>query len=365
MPDEMTARQRWLAALEMRPVDRLPFWPKLDASYAPAQAAPFRDMSIDALHKWIGSDNHVWTSNCVMELHHTCSFTEEVGDELLRRSFRTPVGTLESLWRHDRASASWHPIAFPIRTREDIKTMTAYYEDLSAEPHPDSVQQVRDTISAYGEEAVVATGFGTSPLMDWVQWLAGIENAHLLLADHQAEVEALFLAMHKLTLRRAEIACEICPVDLFYLGENTSTTLISPAQHEKYCIAHIREYANAARSKKRRLVLHMCGHLKALLPDLAELPVTGFEAFTSPPVGDTTLLDGRTQCPDKCLIGGTNAALWIRPVNEIIKQIEEDLGALQRHRGIVVTSAGVMPPAAKPETIRAVCDWVKRYPVCV
>ena len=26
-----------------------------------------------------------------------------------------------------------------------------------------------------------------------------------------------------------------------------------------------------------------------------------------------------------------------------------------------VTSAGVMPPGCKPETIKAVCDWVKQY----
>jgi len=35
------------------------------------------------------------------------------------------------------------------------------------------------------------------------------------------------------------------------------------------------------------------------------------------------------------------------------------------HRGIVPTSAGVMPPLAKPETIRQVCEWVKAYPVRV
>jgi len=32
--------------------------------------------------------------------------------------------------------------------------------------------------------------------------------------------------------------------------------------------------------------------------------VAAFEAFTSPTLGNTTLLDGRTACPDKCLIGG-------------------------------------------------------------
>jgi uroporphyrinogen-III decarboxylase len=111
------------------------------------------------------------------------------------------------------------------------------------------------------------------------------------------------------------------------------------------------------------MVLHVCGHLKALLPDLARIPVRAFEAFTSPTVGNTSLLDGRLGCPNTCLIGGTNAALWMEPADAIIAQIRKDLDVLPHHRGIVVTSAGVMPPACKPETIKKVGDWVKAYPV--
>ena len=88
-----------------------------------------------------------------------------------------------------------------------------------------------------------------------------------------------------------------------------------------------------------------------------------FEAFTTPPVGNTTLVDGRTGCPDKCLIGGTNAALWLRPAAEIIAEIEADLDALPHHRGIVMSSAGVMPQFAEPDTIKAVADWVHDYPM--
>ena len=110
------------------------------------------------------------------------------------------------------------------------------------------------------------------------------------------------------------------------------------------------------------MVLHMCGHLKHLLPELAQIPVRAFEAFTSPTLGNTSLLDGRSACPDKCLIGGTNAMLWTTTAGKIISKIEEDLSEMPHHRGVVVTSAGVMPPLCKPETIKRVCEWVKEYP---
>jgi hypothetical protein len=45
----MTPKERWLAALRMQPVDRLPFWPKLGGNNREAQGAPFKDMETDCL----------------------------------------------------------------------------------------------------------------------------------------------------------------------------------------------------------------------------------------------------------------------------------------------------------------------------
>jgi hypothetical protein len=250
---------------------------------------------------------------------------------------------------------------FPIKTAADLRIMVDWFEDARYEVDPERLEASREACGRLASDAVTAETIGTSPLMHLVEWLAGIENAHYLLADHPREVDTLFEVMHESVLERARLVSEHSPADILYMGENTSTTLISPEQYRRYCARHIGEYAGVVRGRGRMLVLHMCGHLKALLPDLDKLDVTGFEAFTSPTLGNTTLLDGRSGCPGKCLIGGTNATLWTRPAREIIGQIERDLDALPHHRGIVVTSAGVMPPLCRPETIKEVCDWVKAY----
>jgi len=359
----MTTKERWLAALKLEPVDRLPFWPKLDAAYPRAQEPPFREMGNGALHAWIGADPHDWTGPCIKELRRHTS-VQSISDHNLRiTTFNAPGGSARLVLRFDEASQSAHPIEFPAKSLEDIKLLTAFHEDCSVELDPDALEEAREQAGRIGQSAIIGVGIGISPLMDWVQYLAGIENAHVLLADHRGEVEALFDVMHRLLVRKAEIICETTPADMVYMIENTSTTLISPQQFRRYCLRHIGEYARTAQRAGRPMVLHMCGKLKRLLSDLATLPVAAFEAFTSPTVGDTTLLDGRIGCADKCLIGGTNAALWIRPANTIIAQIERDLAPLPHHRGIVLTSAGVMPPLCQPETIRQVCDWVKSHPV--
>jgi uroporphyrinogen-III decarboxylase len=240
--------------------------------------------------------------------------------------------------------------------------MTEFFEDLSIEPDEEALRKLKQQLDEIGQDSFTATGIGESPLMYFIEWLAGVENAHYFLMDNQEEVERLFAVMHDVLVRRTRLLCEHNPVDAFYLIENTSTTLISPAQYRQYCVPQVGEYARIIEDAGRNLIIHMCGHLKGILPDLARIPAQAFEAFTSPTVGNTTLLDGRTACPGKCLIGGTNAVLWLKTPKEIIAKIEQDLDALPHHRGIVVTSSGVMPPMCVPETIREICEWVKSYP---
>lgn len=358
----MTPRQRWLAAIRMQPVDRLLFWPKINASYAGAQAAPFNTMSGAELHAYVGSDRHDWASHVsACNRKSTCVETTTEGD-LRTTVYESPSGRTEQVYRYDDPSKSWHPMVFPATDMQSVRVLTECFADTAYELDGDALANAQKHIENIGEEASTHTGLGESPLMFWVEHLAGIENAHYMLTDHPGEVEALFDSVHGDVLRRAEVECRHNPADIFYMVENTSTTLISPDQYGRYCFKHISDYAAVARKNDRPMILHMCGHLLDLLPQLCELDVAGFEAFTSPTVGNTRLADGRAACPDKCLIGGTNAALWLRPAAQIIDTIRRDLDALPHHRGIVVTSAGVMPPACNPDTIREVGEFVRSYP---
>lgn len=167
--------------------------------------------------------------------------------------------------------------------------------------------------------------------------------------------------MHRVNCRCAEIMADGSPYEFVYSVEDTSTTLISPDQFRCTCAPHLTDYGRILGCSGKRLVLHMCGRIKELLPDIAALPAAGIEALTTLPIGNTSLLDARTACPEMCLVGGTNAILWLEPPEVIIRTIERDLDALPHHRGIVVSSAGVLPPGTPPETLKAVAGWLRRY----
>lgn len=358
----MQPRERWIAALDSKPVDRFPFWPKLNGAYAQAQAAPFAAMEVNGLHDWIGSDKHGSIARCIRESRSKTS--HEVQDQGTTRCeiLHTPHGSLTRIQQFDAPSQSWHPTKMPVQSLEDIRILRAWHADVSVEFSKEALDQSEEQRKQIGDSAVVTSSLGTTALMDWMEHYAGIENGHYFLADYPDEVEALFEAMARIVRQRAEIILAHTRADMFYMMENTSTTLISPAQYRQYCFKQIQEVGDIAAANGKRIVLHMCGLLKDLLPDLEKLRVSAFEAFTSPPVGNTTLVEGRRVCPGKCLIGGTNAILWTRSAEKIIQELKEHLDALPHHRGLVITSAGVMPPLASPETIREVARWIQRYP---
>jgi uroporphyrinogen-III decarboxylase len=359
----MTSRQRWLAALDMKPVDRLPFWPKLDGAYARAQASPFNETTNDELHDWIGSDPHLWVTPCAREVRTQTSI-ERTGDGRDNTAQFTADGrTITLVERFDTLSQSWHPIEFPVKTVDDVRTLQACFEDVSVQFDRDEWLTSLEQVKTISERGATGCGIGTTPVMQFLQLYAGIENGQYLLADYPDEVEALFKAMHRVLKQKTRIMVSHCPADALYLVENTSTTLVSPTQFRKYNVKHMRQIAKICERGARRLILHMCGLLSDILPEIATLHVTAYEAFTCAPVGDTSLFDGRTAAPTVCLIGGTSADLWLQPASVIIEHIRESLQVLPHHRGIVVTSAGVMPPLCKPETIREVCEWVKAYEV--
>jgi uroporphyrinogen-III decarboxylase len=363
MAESMNSRERWLAALRCQEVDRLPFWPKAGGPYQQVHGEPYASMTGIELHRWFGSDPHVGVGVCVKETRAKTSI-EHVRDNGHRTTiYHTPVGDLTAVDTFDAGSQSWHPREFPVKTADDIDVLTAFHEDVRYDVDAQAKEKAQEQARELSEIGVLSTGIGISPLMDWLQHLAGIEQGHFLLVDHPGKVGALFDVMHRGLVRKAEIAAAHSPADLIYSVENTSTTLISPDMFRQYCFPQLKQYGDIITGAGKLHVLHMCGLLKDVLPDIVQLPAAGIEAYTSPPVGNTTYADGRSAGERLCMIGGTNAWLWTRSKGEIIAQIERDIDELPHRRGIVVTSAGVMPPSCKPQTIRGVCQWVKSLPV--
>lgn len=170
----MTSRERWLAAVRLQPVDRLPFWPKLDAVYPKAQDAPFREMALDAVHGWIGSDKHTGIPGCTREVRTRTAVETRRDNGTMRTTYRAPHGEMTLICQFDPPSNSWHPVAFPVSSAEHVKWMTTVFDDVTVELDADELGKARSRAKEIGQDAITANGIGESPLMHWVEWIAGV-----------------------------------------------------------------------------------------------------------------------------------------------------------------------------------------------
>ena len=362
--DTMTSRERMLAAYRGEEVDRLPYWAKVaNSTWRTSQPREVQARSTRELLDYIHADGifHVPRATTATRPHVRVDRSRDADVET--RVTHTPDGDLVERWTLDPYTKSWHPTELPVKTIEDVARFRWVHTDVAVRPNDAAIEQGRRIKAELGERGVVLTGWGTSPLMHLVEHVIGPVNTHLMLVDHPAEMAALIGLMHQDCLHQARLLARHTPADVVVSVENTSTTLISPAQFESWCYPHLCDYGRAIEAEGKMHELHMCGLTRVLLPRIDTIPASSIEAYTSPTLGNTRLCHGRAEAPSKTLIGGTNVIVWLWPVERIQRYIENELAACPNRRRIVVTTAGVAPPGCSAETFRAIGEWIPRLPV--
>jgi hypothetical protein len=120
--DRMTSRQRLLAAYRRQPVDRLPFWAKVaNSTWRRSQPAEIQALSTRELLDYIRADGifHVPGGAAIQ----TPRVRRESSTQGTLRTTvtHTPDGDLVERWAVDPATESWHPVVFPVKTRDDLR----------------------------------------------------------------------------------------------------------------------------------------------------------------------------------------------------------------------------------------------------
>lgn len=95
-------------------------------------------------------------------------------------------------------------------------------------------------------------------------------------------------AMQACCRQEYEIVARRTPAEAVILVENTSSNLTSPAVYRKYSLPQVRDFVAATQRHGKKAILHMCGRLKDLLPEIRETGLDGIHGLTPPPFGDTT-----------------------------------------------------------------------------
>jgi uroporphyrinogen-III decarboxylase len=357
--DRMTSRQRLLAALHGQETDRVPYWAKVcNDTWRTTQPADVRQLTDRQLLDYIHADGLFGTPSVIRQVRPHVTIEHELIENGRTQVTHTPDGDLVERWQQDAATRSWHPVEFPVKSAQDVRRYRWLYRDVGWETNAEGLQKARARMAEIGQRGIGVTGCGTSPLMELVEHAIGPENVHFMLADCPDLMEELIALMHESRCRQIKAIAQATPADVIVSVENTSTTLISPPQFLRWCHPHLCEYGRIIEGEGKLHELHMCGLLLALLPWIDTIGACSIEAFTAPTLGNTRLADGRAKAPSKTLIGGTNCMVWLRPLEQIKRFIEGEIRACPDRRRIILTTAGVAPPACSADTFRQVGQWL-------
>jgi len=322
MAQKMTFKERFLALLQGRPMDQVPFM--------------IYDMMLptDALDRVLGPDrigllrwsvvHRIVSPNCRMVVE---PFTD-AGLRWERRTLVTPVGTLyeEKAFEpaYDTGSIRSHFVKEP----KDYDVLCAYLEDCQVVPDMDRYYRDEAELGDRGWPLVAVHRCSWQQL--WVQW-AGIEDLGYHLCDDPDRVERAIGLMQAQQREIFEIAAA-SPAPFVDFPDNITAPCIGPRRFRKYCVPMYNELADMLAERGAIATCHMDGDLKPLWKDIGACGLRGLDSFAPAPDNDTSVAEAITMWPDKRLFVNFPSSVHLREPEQV-RQFAEEMLAVAGHSG--------------------------------
>ena len=392
----MNSRERVLAAIQRRPVDRIPFTPNIDGYSIRSMPARYHEMARWEIYQDLGVDLLVRARRGHLTTPSESFMPPNMdGPAALRPSYArrppserpqehgievrtanrgpeievlvdTPVGSLRSGWRYTPQSPN---IAFPtehmLKTLDDVKTFTYILEKTRVDSLYGELEAVKAAIGDVG----VVDGYGhCTPAQDLIMFTAGLENFLFLLQDHPREIEALLELMQDIRLREYRALAE-SPADVVTTYENTSTTLLSPAYMARYEFPALQEYSDILHAAGKIHLVHMCGEIANAIDLIAAASFDGVVDIAPPPTGDCDFRAGHKKllAAGKCLAGGIDCTAFVNcEPAEMEEYVLRRLSEVAPGTGFLMGSGDAVPFGTPLENLRAVVRALEqfgKYPV--
>ena len=359
----MTSKERIIAALQGREVDHLPWCPFL-AYWWESQPAERRERGQIAFFREIGADallrgfTCAFSSSDVMGLGDSgynvhddlpgCSITrqERGGQQAIR--YDTPVGNLEVTRSFSSAGDTWFVTGHPLRTREDYKTLQYIIERMKIEPCRAPLSAELGELGDDGLSAPLVSPFKKTPFQALLEHFVGTEKLVYDLTDFPSTVEETLAIMRERAREAVEISVE-SPAEAFITWEDSSTTSMSPTLFERYVVPDLNEWGRMIHRAGKMLFHHACGHVRALLPIIAEEDIDAIESISPPPSGDIEIWDAQRLVNQRvALIGGIEPIkLLSYEGEEFDRYIREILKKTDTRRYVLANSDSCPPAVAE------------------
>lgn len=353
----MTPRHRALAIIHGTGTpDRLPWLPELNdgfiASVVAAEGPAPSDLDKQTFTTIrIGADQ---LDRAVAVKETFTRVTIEQNKDKGLTIWHTPKGDLVEHMIHDPIAKTNYRHSHKLDGDNPFAAYHAMLDDLRYEP---DYERAEKRFATVGDTGLVTVDAPATPLQHIIMWDMSVENALMAMYDRTEEMVDLMRHMHEKNLEYYRIACK-GPGEVIRPMEDTSSMLTGPAMYAEHCAEYLSEYGRVVHEHNKKFIVHMCGHLKDMLPIIKDIELDGIEAATPGPTGNVEPHEMRSALGDIIIMGGVDPTRYaIQKPAEMVKTLRARLERIRGDRRFILGSEEI-PVSANLETVKAVGQLV-------
>ena len=311
---EMTRRERILTASRRGMADRVPYFHNWRHSQQGSVERECRNRGMGL--SWARPGHTVtWHGVDVTETYETYTSAAVT----LRRTFRTPVGTISLVEKREPGVGEWHGLRSwrdvtpwqterAIKGPEDYKVLKYMYDNLEVKADYFPLQQAKDWLGDDGVVLQQVVHVGLQLLMiDWVGSEGGRFFVHH--ARYPDLVDEVYHSISKAYEPLWEIGAD-SPADVFWICDNVDAVLVNPRLFRKYFMPEWEKCCSKVHAKGKLVAAHCDGRMAPIKDLVPQTSVDIIEALHVPPMGDLTLGQALTLWPEKVVWTGFPGSVY-------------------------------------------------------
>ncbi|MDH7601576.1 MAG: uroporphyrinogen decarboxylase family protein [Armatimonadota bacterium] len=360
----MTFRERTLAILAHRPVDKIVYQPRIEHWYNVNKnngtlPQRYKEMSLLDIYDDLRCSirTYPWF-NCCLKVHEDPRVKVETVtvDQVRITRWETPVGTIES--HHTFTDLASHTEKFPVSNPDDARVMEYI---LRGRTWSFDYELFEKNDKLIGDRAAPMIYIPRVNFQRLLIEIMGFEQTLYALYDDKPTVDRLVKVIDESDQQLLDVVCE-CPVQLINYGDNVDHHFATPRIYEEYILP-----AYLARSEKlhaagKYTFAHWDGYIKNLLPYAQKSGLDGIEALTPVPQGDVTIEEIKEALGDVVLLDGIPMTCFLphEPIEDLIAQTRKIIELFSPN--LILGVSDEPSPVCDIERVRLVADIVNDLP---
>lgn len=356
----MTAKERVLAAMERRPVDRPPIYPVV--TFEPMMKVLGKTLA-DA---WIDPQLMYDALYAGWELFGFDGF--EVPAWGYQKRKWVEEDHVLYLLKEDGSKDAYFPDRNSNPVRMNRRSVTMSYDEILSLPVITCEELLASGIFDQAKALVkkidgraFLSGHAADQTFNSLVNCRGPETALMDTLDEPELVHKAFHLFTRRSIERAKAFKEI-GMDAIYIGDAwSSCSCISPSVFEEFCVPYYTMAVDAIHEMGLKAYLHICGNSNPILEMMASTGVDAIEPLD--PLGGVRLEDVKRRLGGKVgLKGGINTLTLLNgTVEDVEAETKKCLEILGDVPGYLFGAGDDIPPHAPIENIMMMCETVRKY----